>query len=135
MTKNNQSDEAFLSDAENCTLDPKLFDHEAHLRLAWIMITRFGLEIGTKRICKTIKTIDKTFGDGTKYHETLTIASMHIVEHFNKKGTFNNFSDLTSTYPRLLTHFKDILGQHYKPSHLFSSMAKKTFVKPDVPFV
>ncbi len=29
----------------NCSLNPELFSHEAHLRLAWLHISKYGLKV------------------------------------------------------------------------------------------
>jgi hypothetical protein len=36
-------DELFEKQFQNCQFNPALFNHEAHLRLAWIHITKYGL--------------------------------------------------------------------------------------------
>ena len=48
------SDTEFLKQLLDCTLSPKLFNHEAHLRLGWILINDFGLEEAEKVIEKQL---------------------------------------------------------------------------------
>ena len=38
------SDPEFEKQFESAVLDPKFFSHEAHLRLAWIHVTKYGVE-------------------------------------------------------------------------------------------
>ena len=39
------NDNELLGQIENCTLDPSLFTHETLLRLTWILIRKYGLNI------------------------------------------------------------------------------------------
>jgi hypothetical protein len=44
------SDELFEEQFQNCQLNPALFNHEAHLRLAWIHITKYGIDKAIENI-------------------------------------------------------------------------------------
>jgi len=52
LTTNELSDKDLLEKVENCTLSPELFNHETQLRLSWILINKYGLEIATLKNCK-----------------------------------------------------------------------------------
>jgi hypothetical protein len=125
------SDTEFAQQFANCTLDPKLFTHEAHLRLAWIHVRRDGVSQAIENIRSQITAYDRKFGDGSKYHETITIAAIHVIDHFIRKSTSTRFSDFINEFPRLQTHFRDILAQHYTSDIFTDAEAKTTFVHPD----
>ena len=52
ILNNTLTDKDFLNDIVNCTLSPELFTHEAQLRLSWILINKYGLEVATLKNCK-----------------------------------------------------------------------------------
>ena len=44
------ADSEFLKQFKNCELDPLVFNHEAHLRLAWLHIHTYGIEKAIKNV-------------------------------------------------------------------------------------
>lgn len=117
---------------ENCTLDPELFVHEAHLRLAWIHVRKYGLAQAEKNLCKQISKFDKTFGDGTKFNLTVTVASAKVIDHFKQKTLANTFPEFIAEFPRLKSNFKDILAFHYGKDIFKNEKAKKFYLELDV---
>lgn len=126
------SDADFSQQFADCTLDPKLFTHSAHLRLAWISIRQNGITKAIALIREQIKAYDQKFGDGTKYHETLTVAALHVVHHFMKRSYADSFDGFISEFPRLKTHFKDLIAQHYSIDLFQDADAKEKYVQPDL---
>ena len=126
------NDTEFESQFANCTLDPELFNHEAHLRLAWVHVRKYGQEQAVNNLCSQIAHFDSTFGDGTKFHLTLTIASAKVIDHFLKKSSSTTFSEFIAEFPRLRTNFKDILAFHYGTDIFKDERAKHSYVKPDL---
>jgi hypothetical protein len=126
------TDSEFESQFENCTLDPELFTHEAHLRLAWIHVRKYGLEKAEKNLCRQIAKFDTIFGDGTKFNITLTIASAKTIHHFKQKTLSETFPDFISEFPRLRSNFKDILACHYGIDILKNEKAKRSYLEPDL---
>ena len=47
----------FLDQFSQCKLDPAAFSHDAHLRLAWIHIQRFGIEKAIRKCSKSIESV------------------------------------------------------------------------------
>src|SRR4051812_33613333 len=92
------SDPEFKNQFEKCTLDPELFVHEAHLRLAWIHVRKYGLEQAEKNLCKQIAKFDRTFGDGTKFNLTVTVASVKVIGHFKQKTLADTFSEFLAEF-------------------------------------
>ena len=88
------SDLEFKIQFENCVLEPSLFSHEAHIRLAWILIRQYGVEDAIIRIKGQLKQFVKHLGAEDKYNETLTIAAMKAVHHFISKSQSNTISTL-----------------------------------------
>ncbi|RDY61687.1 hypothetical protein [Flagellimonas nanhaiensis] len=129
------SDSDFEKKFEDCSLEPSLFNHEAHVRLAWVYIKKYGEAIAIQKICEDIKRFDRTHGDGNKFHVTLTVASVKAVNHFIKKSSSSSFKAFIGEFPRLKTSFKELLDQHYGFNVLSDEKAKTIYVLPDlVPF-
>lgn len=130
------SDREFLDQFENCLLIPSLFTHEAHLRLAWLNIELFGLEIAHGKICEQIKRFASHNGAPEMYHHTVTIAAVYAVNHFKKRSTSSTFKQYIIEFPELLTEFKAIINSHYSIDIFQSKKAKKEYIQPDIsPFV
>jgi hypothetical protein len=77
-------DAAFETAFANASLDPSLFSHEAHLRLAWIHIHQYGIEQAIENICSQLMAFTKAVGAADKYNHTLTIAAVRAVYHFTR---------------------------------------------------
>jgi hypothetical protein len=127
-------DSTFLSDFENCTFPPELFTHQAHLRLAWILLQTHDPVKAGERLCALINRFDRHFGDGTKYHCTVTIAAAHIVNHFIRDKE-ESFQELIDSNPRLMTHFKEMVMAHYSEDIFRDKDAAKIYLAPLQPFL
>ena len=128
-------DETFEMSFRDTSMDPTLFTHEAHLRLAWIHIKKYGVEQAILNICQQIKTFDQTHDDGTNYNKTVTIAAVRAVNHFCEKSGAHSFSNFIRDNSRLVTHFKELLSSHYSIDIFKDGYAKENYLEPDlVPF-
>ena len=70
------SDAAFEKQFKHGLLHPSYFTHEAHLRLAWIHITKYGLENAIENITSQLEAFTKLNNEETKYNKTVTIAAV-----------------------------------------------------------
>jgi hypothetical protein len=129
------SDTEFTSQFSNCTLNAELFSHEAHLRLAWILIHSLGLEQAEELIQIQLQSFVANLGATDKYHKTVTIVAMKAVSHFMKQSKTTNFKSFIVENSKLKTHFKELVNSHYSIDIFKSSKAKAEFLKPDlIPF-
>ena len=126
------TNEQFESAFETNILDPKLFTHEAHLRLAWIHIHKYGIDTAIKNITSQLLNYTRHVGADDKYNETVTVAAAKAVYHFMLKSKSTNFKDFILEYPRLKFNFKELLGQHYGFDVFSSEEAKSSFLAPDL---
>ena len=126
------SDGEFEQQFQNCTLDPELFTHEAHLRLAWIHIHQYGNEAAEENVSNQLKKFVASVGAEDKYHETVTIAAVKAVYHFMLQSKTRNFPDFIEENKQLLTHFKNLLSSHYQIDIFSSEEARSTFIQPDL---
>ena len=126
------SDKEFVKQFKNCTLNPELFTHAAHLRLAWINIRQYGVERAEEEIEKQLMKFVDFVGAKDKYNKTVTIAAMKVVYHFMLKSKGGNFRDFSKEFPRLTTNFKGLLDTHYSFDIFNAEHAKKEYLEPDL---
>ncbi len=132
MSHRSLEDQEFEHAFKTGKLEPSLFNHEAHLRLAWIYLRKYGMDNAIVMICKQIESFDNLHGDGEKFHVTLTVAALKVVHHFMLKSNAADFSSFMSEFPVLNSDFASLLYQHYGQGRLFSKEAKVEYVAPDV---
>ena len=131
----NLTDIEFEQQFASCALDPSIFDHEAHLRLAYIHIKKYGEEMARGNLCNQLVAFVDHLGVAEKYNTTLTIAAIKAVHHFMKKTTATDFKGLLIEFPRLKNDFKGLMAAHYGFDIYTSKKAKRTFLAPDlIPF-
>ncbi len=126
------SDHEFEKQFEQLAFEPKLFTHEAHLRLAWIHINKYGIETAMANICKQIKAFATSVGEPSKFNLTLTTAAIRIVHHFILRSNTTQFSELLIEEPRLKYGFTDLIKMHYSLDVLHQASAKKCYMEPDI---
>lgn len=113
-------------------LDPKLFSHEAHLRLAWIHLKKYGEAKAIKNLTTQIPIFANKHGAPDKFNMTLTVAAIKAVRHFCGKSKSNNFQNFLIEFPRLKTDFKELMAAHYDFDIYQSKRAKETYLEPDL---
>ena len=129
------SDSEFENEFSNCDLNPEVFSHEAHIRLAWIHIDKYGIEQATENIQKQLKKYVDTIGAADKYNVTLTVAAIKAVHHYMLRSNSKNFSDFSSEFPQLKLKFRELMNCHYGYDIYNSIEAKSQFMEPDlIPF-
>ena len=126
------NDEAFELQFNSGVMPPELFTHEAHSRLAWIHLKKYGVEQAVKNVCTQLQHYTALLGASDKYHETLTIAAVRAVHHFMLKTECDDFQGFINDNPRLKYNFKDLIFQHYATDILISETARKTYLEPEL---
>lgn len=102
------------------------------MRLVYIHIKKYGADQAEKNMCDQIKGFAESLGVYDKFNLTVTIASVKVMNHFMKKSEAVSFQDFIQEFPRLLTNFKEILGQHYGFNVFADKRAKKEYIAPDL---
>ena len=126
------SDGEFLKQLNACSLHPSYFDHEGHLRLAWLNLRSSGTGKGIELTVDQISRFVAHLGATDKFNLTLTVAAVHIVHHFFRRSEVDSFPGFLKEFPQLKTDFKSLVQQHYSPEILWSEVAKREFVSPDL---
>ena len=129
------SDEIFERKFEACTFRPLWFSHEAHLRLAYIYITKYKSEVAFQKYNQQLYNFAIKFDAEKKFNKTVTFASIKVMDFYLKKSKSENFIDFLIEFPELKSNFKAILASHYSPDIFTSVDAKQNILEPDlIPF-
>jgi len=123
------TDQEFVEAFETCRLPNDQFHHRDHLRLAWIYLGRYGASAAAVRIAESIRRYASQHGASAKYHETVTIAWLHLVAESARRCPGSSFDQLLQASPELVD--KNTLHQYYSPELLASETARIHFVPPD----
>jgi hypothetical protein len=129
------SDDDFLAGFEACTLARPEWTHEAHIRMAWLYLTRLPFVEALERVRSGIQQLNATFSKGESrqsdgYHDTITVASVRVIAARLRGGdTFPVFRDRN---PDLFDRTLIALLRHYTKERLHSAEAKRTFIEPDL---
>ena len=121
------NDDEFVAAFESCELPNEQFHHRDHLRLALIYLRRYGYAGARVRIPEAIRAYAAHHGAPGKYHATITIAWLRLVE-LAAKGC--GAQDIFVAFPILLQ--KDALEKCYSLEVLWSEAARVVFIEPDL---
>ena len=128
-------DSKFRTAFEACSVAPSEFNHEAHVRLAYIYLVEGDTDSAVRKMRESLLAFLQHNGiPPGKFHETLTRAWVLAVRHFmdisgNKSGSVSA-ADFIARNPELLD--SKIMLTHYSASVLFSADARESFVEPDL---
>lgn len=127
-----KADAEFKNKFEACEIAAGGFNHEAHLRLAYIYLAENDAESSVKLMRESLKRFLKHNNvEPTKYHETLTKAWILAVYHFmNKTDRCTSAKDLIDRHPEMLD--TKIMMSHYSADVLFTDAAREAFVEPNL---
>jgi len=128
----NLNDDEFERQFKACNLDPLLFTHEGHLRLAYIHIGKYGHDVAITNICNQLAAFVTHLGAIEKYNTTLTVAAVKAVYHFMQKSKAHDFKGFIAEFPQLKYEFKKMMQSHYDFDIFNSPKAKKTFLEPNL---
>jgi len=126
------SDEDYEHKFRDCKFPPLYFSHEAHLRLAYIHLKKYGLKQSIENMCNQIYDFAIKYGATMKFNATVTFASLNIMYQYMQKSKSENFQDLMKEFPLLLQDFKGVIKQHYSGDIFRSPEAKTTILQPDL---
>lgn len=126
------SDEVYEQKFRDCTFPPLYFSHEAHLRLAYIHLMKYGLEQSIENMCKQIYDFAIKYGATMKFNATVTYASLQIMYYYIQNGKSDNFPDLMKEFPDLLENFKGEIQKYYSWDVFRSPEAKANILQSDL---
>lgn len=121
------TDEEFIAELESCRLPEHRFDHAAHVRGGFLYLRWQKFPQAAARMCTTIETFASSLGKADRYHETITIGFMALIqEHLCRRGDGGGWEGFKAQNPELLR--KDALLAYYPRAVLESAEARARFV-------
>lgn len=128
------TDVEFRERMEACLIPGDAFRHRDHIRLAWIYLRETDRATATGRIRATIQRYAAHHGAARKYHETLTVAWLRLVDAAMRglrcPDGEDHFDAFISRHPWLLD--KNALQRFYSAELLSSERARHEWVEPDL---
>lgn len=120
-------DEQFLENFERSDLTADQFSHRDHLRLGYLYLTRYDFGEALFRMSRGLKALVAKLGLENKYHETITVAYMALInERLHRRGNSGTWDDFADANADLFDG--DILYDYYAKDVLLSETARRTFV-------
>ena len=95
-----EEDRSFRLAFEACTVAPSQFNHEAHVRLAYIYLTEYDTDSAVQKMRDALlKFLEHNGIPRSKFHETLTRAWVLAVRHFMNRSTSTSAADFIAKNP------------------------------------
>jgi hypothetical protein len=124
--------EALVRAFEDCSLAKAEWTHQAHLTVAlWYLRHHPGGE-ATGRIREGIRRFNRSLGNATGYHETITLAWIAVIVRF--LGEHDHGQPLSTLFSELLEKCGDkaYLLRFYSEDVLMSDEARRRWMPPDL---
>lgn len=122
-----------LPDFESATLDPEIFDHEAHVYVAWELLGQDSFLDASVRFTSALRKLTRTLGIEDKYHETISWFFMALIAERRAAMADAGWERFKAANPDLFSNAKGLLGRYYSEERLFSKLAREQFILPDMP--
>lgn len=126
------SDAEFESTFADKTFRPGWFTHEAHLRLAYIHITKYGYATALAHLRDQIKSFAENLGIYDKYHDTVTITAVLMTAEAMDNSDETDFLKLIEGSGAYLLNFKELLKKHYSYDLFKDQRSRDHWVAPDL---
>lgn len=106
------------------------FGHEGHLRFGWALLEECGNAEEAERVaCLTIRHVTELGGTPTKYHATMTIFWIRMLDHYRSASPEAfDVEELIRIHPGLAD--PELPRRHW--SNLDSDEARTSWVEPDL---
>jgi hypothetical protein len=128
-------DENFLKQFESAAWPKADWHHRQHIKVAYLYLHRYPLEIASVKISENITAYNKAHGVEESltsgFHETMTQAWLRLV-YFTlcEYGPVENADAFFEQHPQLSQ--KQVLRFFYTRERFLSPEAKATFIEPDL---
>lgn len=126
------NDESFERAFAGGSFPASVFNHEAHVRLAWVHVTKYGVDQAVENVNTQLLAFVTQLGAAEKYNKTLTTAAVKAVHHFVCRSDSKSFTGFIAEFPRLVTGFKALMAAHYDIDIFNSPLAKKEYLAPQL---
>ena len=120
------TDQEFLAALESCTLPAAQFRHRDHLRAGWAYLQALPFGAALDRMRETLRRYATSHGQPERYHETITVAYMSLVQAHRMLGPADTWEEFVTANPALFE--PNLLGRFYDRATLASPLARRVFV-------
>jgi hypothetical protein len=124
------TDDEFLATFEAAAVARPEWTHEAHVRMAWLYLTRLRAAEALHLVRTGIRKLNAKIGSPDGYHETITVAFVRVIASRLTPG--EEWSAFRARNPDLLDRTLAALLRYYTKDRLHSPEARKAFVEPDL---
>ncbi len=124
-----ESDLLLREQFESKTLENAAFRHREHVRLTSIHLNTEAPADVAARLCRSLLELATRHGVGHRFHYTLTVAWVHIIEEARQANPGLAFDELAGVCPWLLD--KDAPLAYYSRDLLYSDEARQRWVEPN----
>ncbi len=121
-----------VAEFERGELDPEAFVHEAHVYVAWELINQCPLTEAIQRFTQALRRLTTAIGQEAKYHETITWFFMLRTAERREALGATDWDTFAAANSDLLTDSKAMLARHYSAERLWSPLARRQFLLPDL---
>lgn len=125
------NDQIFVEQFETFKIQPRTFDHAAHLRLAFLYLSREGVEGAIQHVGTNIRAYAEHVGAVGKYHQTITEALVRLMAIRLARHQVPDWQTFLADNPDLVDDAKGVLLRYYSAKRLFSPEARETWLSPD----
>ncbi|PHS28413.1 MAG: hypothetical protein COA84_01115 [Robiginitomaculum sp.] len=122
------TDKEFLHAFETTDLSEADFNHAAHVRAGFLLIHRHGFSRALAHYCEALRALTEHFGVPEKYHETITIAYLALINEQISHDPGGNWTAFCKAHPDVFS--KEALAVFYTPAQLATPQARATFILP-----
>ena len=122
------TDAEFIAAFEDTSLPDECFHHRDHIRMAWLYVREFGLLEALPRFSTALKRYATSRGKPDRYHETITIAYMLLIQQRMRASGWEEFAAANDD---LFRWNPSVLLSYYRAETLASNDARARFVLPD----
>jgi hypothetical protein len=125
------SDSDLLEKFEALNLSPDELNHSNHLRIAWLYLNKYSLKEAIDKTGTGTKEFAESLGDTEKYHQTITEATVRIMDKRMSNLQAASFEEFLQDNKDLVQDLKSVMHFHYNEEVLESTDAKLNFIQPD----
>lgn len=116
---------------ESGSIDPELFDHEAHVYIAWLYLQQYDLEEAIAKFSSALRRLTKKLGIESKYHQTLTWFFLILIAERQASLKSDDWQSFRRANADIFATKPSIIKRYYSNERLDMSLARKQFLMPD----
>lgn len=124
------SDDDFLAAFEACTIPKADWTHEAHVRMAWLYLSRLPFPTAVQNARSGISKYNRSLGNTAGYHDTVTVAAVTVIGSRMTDG--ESYPAFRTRNPDLFANLMGVLRRYYSEDRIKSPEAVAEFIEPDL---